>query len=117
MAQSLAFVLVHVVWSTKGRRPVLGDGVRPGLHAYLATIVRGAKGDCFRVGGVEDHVHLAIRMHPTRSLARIVSEVKTASSAWLTLVRYIAEQEGAPPAAGVSGRDARVLCEVPCGVR
>ncbi len=83
MPQSLAFVLVHVVWSTKGRRPVLGEALRPGLHAYLATVVRGAKGDCFRVGGVADHVHLAIRIHPTRSVARLVSEVKTSSSAWL----------------------------------
>ena len=83
MPQSLAFVLVHVIFSTKDRRPLLTDAVRPDLYRYLATIARNAKCDCLRVGGVTDHVHLAIRMHPDRNVSKMVGALKTSSSRWL----------------------------------
>ena len=78
--QSLGFVLVHLIFSTKDRRPLLCDSVRPSLYAYMATVARGAKCECFRVGGVADHVHLAVRVHPTKSVAKLVEEIKTSSS-------------------------------------
>jgi hypothetical protein len=39
--QSLAQVLVHLVFSTKNREPLLSDDIRPELHPYLATILKG----------------------------------------------------------------------------
>jgi REP element-mobilizing transposase RayT len=83
MSQSLSFLLVHLVFSTKDRRPLLNESVRSGLHAYLATVAREKKCDCFRVGGVADHVHLAVRLHATKSVAKLVEELKTSSSRWL----------------------------------
>ena len=83
MPQSLAFVLVHIIFSTKDRRPLLRETVRPDLHAYLATVIRNAKADCLRIGGVADHVHLAVRIPPDRNLSKLVGEAKTSSSRWL----------------------------------
>ena len=85
MAQSLAFLLVHVIFSTKDRRPFLRDEIRPELHAYLATVVRNLGCDCYRVGGVADHVHLAIRLPSTQPLADVIRKTKTTSSQWLKL--------------------------------
>jgi len=83
MPQSLSFLLVHIVFSTKDRAAVLAPAVRPGLHAYLATVARNADCECYRVGGVADHVHLAIRLSRTITTAQLVQEVKTSSSKWL----------------------------------
>ena len=83
MPQSLSLLLVHIVFSTKDRRPWLNDTVRPGLHAYLATVARDHQCDCFRVGGVADHVHLAVRLHSTITLAELIEALKTSSSKWL----------------------------------
>ena len=83
MPLSLAFVLVHVIFSTKERRPVLDDSVRPDLYAYLATIARKAGCECYRVGGVGDHVHLAIRLSRNANVAKLVAELKASSSKWL----------------------------------
>ncbi|HXE07850.1 MAG TPA: IS200/IS605 family transposase [Acidobacteriaceae bacterium] len=83
MAQSLAFVLVHVIFSTKDRRPVLDASVLFELHAYLASVARNMKCECYRVGGVADHVHLAVRMSRDVDVASLVQELKTASSQWL----------------------------------
>lgn len=83
MPQSLAFVLVHVIFSTKDRMPVLDASIRPALHAYLATVVRNAGCECYRVGGIEDHVHLAVRLSRTVNIAELVEQVKSSTSKWL----------------------------------
>ena len=83
MPQSLAFVLVHVVFSTKDRASVLDASVRPALYAYLATVARNAKCECSRVGGVADHVHLAVRLSRTTNVADLVEQLKSSSSKWL----------------------------------
>jgi REP-associated tyrosine transposase len=40
MSQSLANILIHVIWSTKERRPLIPDDVRIGLHGYMAGILK-----------------------------------------------------------------------------
>lgn len=83
MPQSLSFLLVHLVFSTKDRVPFLGPEIRPALHAYLATVARKTDCECFRAGGVADHVHLAIRLARTVTTAKLIEELKTSSSKWL----------------------------------
>ena len=85
MPQSLSFILIHVVFSTKDRKPDLDSAIRPALYAYLATVARNAGCECYRVGGVADHVHLAIRFSRTLTTAKLVEELKTASSKWLKI--------------------------------
>jgi putative transposase len=83
MPESHAFALIHIVFSTKNRTANLNAEIRPQLHAYLATVARNAGCDCYRVGGVADHVHLAIRLSRTSTIAKLVQELKTSSSKWL----------------------------------
>jgi REP element-mobilizing transposase RayT len=83
MSQSFAVIVVHLVFSTKGRIPILTTPIRTALHAYLATVARNAGCECFRVGGVTDHVHLAVSLSRTTTTAKLVEELKTSSSKWL----------------------------------
>jgi REP element-mobilizing transposase RayT len=83
MAQTLSLNLVHIVFSTKQRMPLISEEIGPALHAYLAGTARRLDCECFRVGGVQDHVHLALRLASTRTSAKVVSEIKTASSVWM----------------------------------
>jgi REP element-mobilizing transposase RayT len=83
MPQSLANVLLHLIFSTKNRTACLDADVRPGPHAYLATVARNADCECPRVGGTVDHVHLAIRFSRTITIAKLVEELKTSSTKWL----------------------------------
>jgi REP element-mobilizing transposase RayT len=83
MPQTLSFNLVHIIFSTKHRVPLIKDDVVSSLHAYLAGTARSLGCDCFRVGGVVDHVHLALKLPVTRTAAKTVSEIKTSSSAWM----------------------------------
>ena len=59
MPQSLSQILLHVVFSTKDRRPLLRDrAFRDEMHRYLGGILNGLDCPSLIVGGVEDHVHL-----------------------------------------------------------
>jgi REP element-mobilizing transposase RayT len=83
MPQSLSFLLVHVVFSTRDRADSIASEVRPALFGYLATVARNRDCECYRVGGVADHVHLAIRISRTISVADLVEDLKTSSSKWM----------------------------------
>ncbi len=83
MPQSLTFILVHIIFSTKDRAPLLNDAIRDDLFAFLATVARNAGCECYRVGGVADHVHLAIGLSRTLTIAALIEELKTSSLRWL----------------------------------
>jgi putative transposase len=83
MPQSLSLLIAHLIFSTKGRRPFLNTEIRGPLHAYLATLARNADCHCYRVGGREDHVHLAIALPRTAAIADLVRHLKASSSNWL----------------------------------
>jgi len=74
---------VHLVFSTKDRLPLIGESIRDGLHAFLAGAARAAGCECFRVGGVADHVHLAVRLSRTITVAQLIEDLKTSSSKWI----------------------------------
>jgi putative transposase len=83
MPQTLSFNLVHIIFSTKNREPLIHDEILANLHAYLAGTVRKLGCECIRAGGVADHVHLAVRLPTTKTAAKVVSEIKTGSSVWM----------------------------------
>lgn len=84
MPQSLAKILIHSVFSTKDRRPLLREKtLRDELHNYIGGILN--KLDCqpVIVGGVEDHMHLLCALSRTCQASDMIKEVKRGSSLWL----------------------------------
>ena len=83
MSQSLANVLVHLVFSTKERRPWLKDNGRGKLHAYILGILNNHDSLSSERNSVEDHVHILFKLSKNWALAKIIERVKSASSSWL----------------------------------
>ncbi|MEI7731288.1 MAG: IS200/IS605 family transposase [Verrucomicrobiota bacterium] len=84
MPQSLSAVYIHLVFSTKDHRPQLRDQeFRTNLHAYLGGIAKQLECAPIIVGGVEDHVHLLLRLGRTISQADLVKELKRVSHQWV----------------------------------
>ena len=83
MPQSLSKVIIHIIFGTKDRQPWLDSGVRPRMHAYLATICRDLDGEFVHVGGVADHVHIVTTLARTLSQAQLTEQIKKASSKWI----------------------------------
>jgi putative transposase len=81
--QSLAQILVHVVFSTKNREPCLDDSTHVVLHAYLGGIIGKLDGHLIAAGSVADHIHLLIAHPRTVAPADLIQDIKTGSSKWL----------------------------------
>ena len=71
---------VHLVWGTWDRLPLLVPGLREQVYACIAAECRSCGADVLALGGVEDHVHLLVRLPTTISIADLVQCVKGASS-------------------------------------
>jgi putative transposase len=82
MPQSLANVLVHIVFSTKHRHPFLRrKEARDVMTGYLIGTLNNMDCPPLQVGVVEDHVHVLCNLHRTVAIAKLVEELKTSSSA------------------------------------
>jgi REP-associated tyrosine transposase len=74
---------VHVIFSTKHRRPVLKAEWRSRLHAYLGGAIRDVEAVPVVIGGTADHVHLLRGLKATHRIAEVIREIKRGSSNWL----------------------------------
>lgn len=82
MPQSLANVLLHVVFSTKQRKPFLKTpALRDTMTGYLIGTLQNLDCPSIIVTPVADHVHILCNLSRTLSIAKLIQDVKTSSSA------------------------------------
>jgi putative transposase len=93
MPQSLAQIYVHIVFSTKDRKPWLHDGdLCDQLYAYMATILRdNVDSPAILINGAEDHVHVLVRLSRKFPVMKVVQESKVETSKWLKRQATIAD--------------------------
>ncbi len=75
--------LMHCVFSTKGRAPVLTAEIRERLWPYLGGIARENGIKALAIGGVADHVHLLLSLPATLAVAKAMQLLNGNSSKWL----------------------------------
>jgi putative transposase len=90
VAQSLAKVYVHAIFSTQGREPVLADDWREELFRVMGGATNNLGCRSLVVGGVADHVHLLFELGRSITLADAVSKIKSTSSLWVSQTRGLA---------------------------
>jgi putative transposase len=83
MPQSLASVLVHLVYSTKNRVPSIMPEIEGELYAYQGAVLREMDCPCLTINGTADHLHMLFSLARTVALSDLVEEVKKRSSKWL----------------------------------
>ena len=83
-------ICYHIVFSTKDRVPALQPERREDLFRYTWGILKNKDCHLYRIGGVEDHIHILTSLHPTICLAELVRDIKIGTSKWI-------KQEGVFP--------------------
>ena len=82
-------ILIHVVFSTKQRFKLLKSAWRNELFVYIGGITKENKSMLLKAGGVEDHVHLLLKMSPAYSISETVKLIKGNSSRWINEQRKV----------------------------
>ncbi len=95
MPHTYSVNLIHCVFATKGRRPLIPDAHQLRLARYLATVAQSEGAHLVECSGIADHVHLLLDVPPKLSLAELLSKLKANSSRWMKAeVRDFAWQAG-----------------------
>ena len=83
MASTYLTLHCHLVFSTKGRFPLIEPGWRDRLHAYMGGILHEMDVVPETINGTADHVHVLAGFRATQAIANIVHDLKRGSSAWV----------------------------------
>ena len=107
---SFVSCLMHVVFSTKDRQPLITPELEERLWPYLGGIGKDYKMRALMIGGVADHIHMLLSLPSTLSVAKAVQLIKGNSSKWIhdefPLLSAFEWQEGYGAfSIGVSGID------------
>jgi REP element-mobilizing transposase RayT len=77
-------VYIHAAWATWDRLPLLVGEVERAAHRALAAKCHELGAEVVALGGVEDHVHLLVKLPATLPLASLIGQIKGASSHLVT---------------------------------
>jgi len=70
----------HIVWGTKNRLNLIDPTWEQDLYGYIRG--KATALECFphAIGGIADHIHIAISIPPKLSVATLIGQLKGASS-------------------------------------
>lgn len=83
MANTYSQILIHVVFTVKGRGNLIDKRWRSDLHKYIAGIITSKGQKSIIVNGVGDHIHCFIGLKPSMSLSELIRDVKNNSSKFI----------------------------------
>jgi REP element-mobilizing transposase RayT len=83
MPHTYTSLLVHCVFSTKDRRPIISEEVQPRLWAYMGGIARTNRIKALAISGMNDHAHVLLSLSAAISVAKAMQLIKAGSSKWM----------------------------------
>ncbi|MFD2866601.1 IS200/IS605 family transposase [Mucilaginibacter antarcticus] len=96
MPQSYSSIWLHLIWSTKNREPILVPGLKQEVFQVINTTAKDHEIYLDCINGVEDHIHLLVRLRTDQSVADIVKTIK--GNSWEFFKsdpeKYISWQDG-----------------------
>ena len=83
MGQSLVKNYIHIVFSTKHRKPLIHHSLETELYSYLGGICNKLECQVIKVGGYTDHIHILCMLSKKIALVKLLEELKSHSSKWI----------------------------------
>jgi REP element-mobilizing transposase RayT len=83
MPQSYSNILLHLVFSTKNREPLILPNIEAELHRYMTGIFKQCHCPALLINGTSDHIHSLCVLDRSATVAALVESVKTGSSKWI----------------------------------
>ena len=71
---------IHAIWATWDRLPLITPAIEAALYADIGVECDKIKAQLIEIGGIEDHVHVVVRIPPTVSIAELIKQIKGAAS-------------------------------------
>lgn len=76
MPQSYSALWVHIIWSTKNREPILVPTLRKEVFDIIHILAKEHEIYLDRINGIDDHVHLLVRLRTDQTVSDVVKTIK-----------------------------------------
>lgn len=73
----------HIVFCTKAREMTIPKDRREDMYRFMWKEIKDLNCRLLRIGGIANHVHILIDLHPSVALADLMKNVKGRSSTWM----------------------------------
>ena len=73
-------ILYQIVFSTKNRELTILETGQERLYRFIWGLLQNKKCHLYRIGGVEDHIHIIAHIHPLVAPALLIKDIKLAAS-------------------------------------
>ena len=92
MSDPTVYLFVHVICAVQGRQRLLAKPARKVLFAHMQKEA-GEKGiNVVAVNGVDDHMHLLLRLMPSQNIVQVVKSIRALSAGWLNENKLLAAE-------------------------
>jgi len=76
-------ILYQIVFSTKNREKRITEPGQEKIYRYIWGILSNNNCHLYRIGGMEDHLHIVTHIHPTVAVANLIKDIKLATSEYI----------------------------------
>ncbi len=87
-------IIYHIIFETKYHRKVLKKQNQEQLFKYIWGIIKNNNCHLYRIGDIENHLHILTSLHPSIALADFVKDIKVSSSKWIKEEKIFSLFEG-----------------------
>ena len=79
---SKVVALYHIVINTKGRLMTIRREHCEDMYRMITSVIKRNNCVLYRIGGIENHIHILLDLSPTVTLSHLVWDIKRSSSDW-----------------------------------
>ena len=76
-------ILYQIVFATKNHEMTMIEPGQERLYKFIWGILKNKNCHLYRIGGVEDHLHIITHIHPIVAVAYLVKDIKLAASGFI----------------------------------
>ena len=74
--------LHHIVINTKNRQMTIATEHCEDMYRFITSIIKRNNCVLYRIGGIENHIHMLVDLSPTVTLSHLMWDIKRSSSDW-----------------------------------
>jgi len=83
MANTFSSLQYHLIFSTKNREPWIRHDIEGRVWSYLGGIGREKGIKSLKIGGMPDHIHIALALPTSIAISEAAKLIKGGSSKWI----------------------------------
>ncbi|MFT4016142.1 MAG: IS200/IS605 family transposase [Agriterribacter sp.] len=88
-AGKYSYIYVHAIWTTINRQALLSAIVRKVLFPFLKQHALSKGIQLLSVNGIQDHIHIVVKLTPHQSIAEVIKQLKTDSADWVNNNKFL----------------------------